>query len=410
VSPEPTGFAVGDRVEARTGPVAHGGHVVARVRPPSEVEPVETRDVVVFVRHALPEERVVIEITEVDKTFLRGDAVEVLEASADRVSPPCPLAHPDGCGGCDFQHVAVPAQRRLKAAVVAEQLRRLAGIEREVVVEAVPVSPDAPDDGLHWRTRMQYVSVPGGGRGLRKHRSHDVVLVDRCLIAAPDARVSTVTTSGGGRPASAATATVVEHVLGRDFKVAEDGFWQVHPRAPQVLVETVLAMLAPQPGERALYLYAGVGLFSAFLADAVGRAGGVVSVEADRRASELAGENLADFPQAAVRAGRVDRVLDQGFGSTRSIDLVVLDPPREGAKRKVVDAIAALRPRAIAYVACDPAALARDLAYFRDAGYELTDLRAFDLFPMTHHVECVALLEKTGSDQTSVEDSSPLRR
>jgi len=157
-------------------------------------------------------------------------------------------------------------------------------------------------------------------------------------------------------------------------------------------VETVLEMLAPRPGERALDLYAGVGLFSVFLADAVGRAGGVVSVESDRRASELAGENLADFPQAAVRAGRVDRVLADGFGSRRSLDLVVLDPPREGAKRKVVDAVAGLAPRGIAYVACDPAALARDLAYFRDGGYELADLRAFDLFPMTHHVECVALL------------------
>jgi tRNA/tmRNA/rRNA uracil-C5-methylase (TrmA/RlmC/RlmD family) len=371
-------FAVGDRVEARTGAIAHGGHVVARVRPEGA-----ERDVVVFVRHALPDEQVVVEITEVSKTFLRGDAVEVLEAAADRVAPPCPLAHPDGCGGCDFQHVAVPAQRRLKADVVAEQLRRLAGIERDVVVEAVPVTADAPDDGLGWRTRMQYVDVPGG-RGLRKHRSHDVVLVDDCLIAAPDARVSTGSTAG---------RLVTERVLGREFRVEADGFWQVHPQAPRVLVETVLELLAPRPGERALDLYAGVGLFSAFLAEAVGRAGGVVSIEGDRRASELAGENLADFPQAAARAGRVDRVLAEGFGSTRSVDVVVLDPPREGAKKKVVEAIAGLAPRAIAYVACDPAALARDIAYFRDAGYLLADLRAFDLFPMTSHVECVALLE-----------------
>lgn len=384
-------FAVGDRVEARTGPIAHGGHVVARIKPPSPVvEPAETRDVVVFVRHALPGERVLVEITEVARTFLRGDAVEVLEASADRVQPPCPLAHADGCGGCDFQHVALPAQRRLKADVVAEQLRRLAGIERDVVVEAVPVAADAPDDGLAWRTRMQYVAAPGGGPGLRKHRSHEVVPVERCLIAAPDARV----TIG---PASGSAGVIVEQVLGRDFRVAADGFWQVHPQAPRVLVETVLELLAPRPGERALDLYAGVGLFSAFLAEAVGRAGGVVAVEGDRRAGELAGENLADFPQAAVRTGRVDRVLAEGFGSRRSlsggaVDLVVLDPPREGAKRTVVEAVAALGPRAVAYVACDPAALARDLAYFRDAGYALADLRAFDLFPMTHHVECVALL------------------
>ena len=383
-------FAVGDRVEARTGPVAHGGHVVARVRP-ADAAP-DDRDVVVFVRHALPGERVVVEITELSKSFLRGDAVEVLEASPDRVPAPCPLAHPDGCGGCDFQHVALPAQRRLKADVVAEQLRRLAGTELDVVVEAV-------EPTLGWRTRMQYVGLPGGGRGLRKHRSHDVVPVQECLIAAPDARVSTGSTTGeGGRAPSSSSEVIVERVLGRDFRVAADGFWQVHPEAPRVLAETVLEMLQPRAGERALDLYAGVGLFSSFLADRVGRAGGVVSVEADRRASELAGENLAEFPQAAVRAGRVDRVLAQGFGSQRGVDLVVLDPPREGAKKKVVDAIAALGPRAIAYVACDPAALARDVAWFRDAGYTLGELRAFDLFPMTHHVECVALLEKTGSD------------
>ncbi|MGY2875147.1 tRNA/tmRNA/rRNA uracil-C5-methylase (TrmA/RlmC/RlmD family) [Marmoricola sp. URHA0025 HA25] len=389
-------FAVGDRVEARTGPIAHGSHVVARIpapvgEPAEEADPVERRDVVVFVRHALPGERVVVEITEVSKSFLRGDAVEVLEASADRVGAPCPLAHPGGCGGCDFQHVALPAQRRLKADVVAEQLRRLAGIDLEPVVEAVET--DGTRDGLRWRTRMQYVALPGGGRGLRKHRSHDVVPVEECLIAAPDARVSTGSATGeGGRPRSSSAEVVVEHVAGRDFRVAADGFWQVHPDAPRVLVEAVLGMLQPRPGERALDLYAGVGLFSAFLAEAVGRAGGVVSVEADRRASELAGENLADFPQAAVRAGRVDRVLSQGFGSQRGIDLVVLDPPREGAKRAVVEAIAGLGPRAVAYVACDPAALARDVAWFRDAGYELGSLRAFDLFPMTHHVECVALL------------------
>jgi tRNA/tmRNA/rRNA uracil-C5-methylase (TrmA/RlmC/RlmD family) len=377
-----TPFPVGSRVEARTGPVAHGGHVVARVRPDGA-----DRDVVVFVRYALPGERVVVEITEVDKTFLRGDAVEVLEASPDRVTPPCSLAHPGGCGGCDFQHVALPAQRRLKAQVVAEQLRRLAGIEREVVVEAVPVSPDASDDGLGWRTRMQYVALPDGGRGLRKHRSHDVVPVDRCLIEAPGARVTTRAVRPDDGP-----RVVVEHVLERGFRVDADGFWQVHPQAPRVLVEAVLDVLAPRPGERALDLYAGVGLFSVFLAQAVGPGGGVVSIEGDRRASELAGENLAEFPQATVRAGRVDRVLATGFGSTRPVDLVVLDPPREGAKRKVVDAIAGLRPRAVAYVACDPAALARDVAYFRDAGYRLGSLRAFDLFPMTHHVECVALL------------------
>lgn len=366
-------FSVGDRVEARIGPVAHGGHMVARV-------PVGDATVVVFVRHALPDELVVVQITDVAKRFFRGDAVQILEASADRVAAPCALARPDGCGGCDFQHVSLPAQRRLKAFVVAEQLRRLAGIDRPVTVEQVAGSAD----GLRWRSRMQYVGLPDGEYGLRKNHSHDVVTVDDCLIAAPGARVVLA-----GQPPS--LETVAEEVLGRTFDVAADGFWQVHPGAPSTLVRTVLEMLAPQPGERAVDLYAGVGLFSAFLADAVGEKGVVLSVEGDRRASDLAKANLREFRHAKTHAGRVDRVLRD---LDTYADVVVLDPPREGARKQVVDAIADLAPRAVAYVACDPAALARDLAYFAERGFTLTDLRAFDLFPMTHHVECVALVER----------------
>lgn len=339
----------------------------------------DTGTVVVFVRHALPDELVVVEITDVAKRFFRGDAVEVLEPSPDRVEAPCSLAHAGGCGGCDFQHVSLPAQRRLKGAVVSEQLQRLAGIERPVTVEQVPGS----NDGLRWRTRMQYVGLPDGSYGLRKNHSHDVVEVDDCLIAAPNARVVLV-----GQPPERESLT--ETVRGRSFDVAADGFWQVHPGAPETLVATVLGMLDPKPGERAIDLYAGVGLFSAFLAEAVGETGSVLSIESDRRASDHAKANLRDLRQAKVRPGRVDRVLTD---LDTFADIVVLDPPREGARKQVVEAVVDLAPRAVAYVACDPAALARDLAYFAERGYNLTDLRSFDLFPMTHHVECVALLE-----------------
>jgi len=352
---------LGEEFEVDVERVAHGGHFVGRIAADDG-----SRSRVLFIRHALPGERVRVSITEVEKSFLRGDAVEILVASPDRVEPPCPLAHPGGCGGCDFQHVSLPAQRELKAAVVAEQLSRLAGIERAVTVEEVPPT-------TRWRTRMQYVDLPGGAKGLRKHRSHTVIEVDDCLIAAPNAREP-------GRE------VVTESVLGHDFAVAADGFWQVHPEAPRVLVQTVLELLNPQPGEHALDLYAGVGLFSAFLAESVGASGSVCAVEGDGRAVESARQNLAQYPHVKVRRSSV---VD---GIEGAVDVVVLDPPRVGAKRAVVDKIAALQPRAIAYVACDPAALARDLAYFAESGYELADLRAFDLFPMTHHVECVALL------------------
>ena len=388
---------VGERYVVRPERIAHGGFVVAR-----------HEGVVVFVRHALPGERVLVEVTEGQEgdRFLRGDAVEVLEPSADRVVPPCPYAGPGLCGGCDFQHVDPAAQRRLKAAVVAEQLRRLAGLDVDVTVEPVP----GDDDGLSWRTRVQWAVAPNGAAGLRRHRSHEVVPVEDCRIAHPelpdvtgeewpDARsVEAIVSSTGERlrlvgtrdGATFADGPLVLHerAAGRDWRVTGSGFWQVHPGAADTLVGAVLAGLDPRPGERALDLYAGVGLFSAALAGRVGPTGHVLAVESDDVAVEDAAANLADLPQVSVLDERVDRALaDAGRA-----DVVVLDPPRTGAKRDVVAAVADASPRAVAYVACDPAALARDVAFFAEHGYELRSLRAFDLFPMTHHVECVAVL------------------
>lgn len=366
----------GVRLELTIGPVAHGGHMVARTH----------EGQVVFVRHALPGERVVAEVTE-EGRFLRADAVEVLEASPHRVAAPCPYAGPGRCGGCDFQHVSLQEQRRLKGLVVREQLQRLAHLERDVVVEEVP-----PD--LRWRSRMRYVDLGEGRRGLRRHRSHEVVEVEDCLIDAHAPRIP----EAGRSPVS--KGPVVEEAVttahgDRTFAVEPDGFWQPHVHAPQVLVEAAMELGAPRAGERVLDLYSGVGLFSAFLAEAVGESGSVVAVEGDRDACTHARDNLARWPHARVVGGSVDRVLHRGVGPA---DLVVLDPPRAGAKRAVVRAIVALAPRAVVYVACDPSALARDLGYFAEHGYRLETLRAFDLFPMTHHVECVALLTRTVSD------------
>lgn len=403
--PTPRGRTlVGERYEVTTGPVAHGGHVVARH---------EGR--VLFVRHALPGERVTVEVTEGEENsrFLRADAVEVHDASPDRVRPPCPWAGPGLCGGCDFQHVAMPAQRDLKAAVVREQLQRLAGLDVDVVVEAVP----GDEEGLGWRTRLQYAVTPEGVPGLRRHRSHDVVPVDRCVIghrdlpAVLDRRwtgveaVEAIVSSSGewlrvvssaGETAYDGDQVLHESAAGRVWEVTGSGFWQVHPGAADALVDAVVTALAPQPGERVVDLYSGVGLFSGPLAERVGATGSVVGIEGDRTAVEDAGRNLTDLPQVSCLVDRVDRALRRGVAGAR-VDLVVLDPPRTGAKRAVVEAVADLAPRAVAYVACDPAALARDVALFAERGYRLAGLRAFDLFPMTSHVECVALLVKSDS-------------
>ncbi|MEV4160134.1 class I SAM-dependent RNA methyltransferase [Nonomuraea dietziae] len=408
-------------VELEVGPVAHGGWCVARH---------EGR--VVFVRHALPGERVVAEITEETTRFLRADAVEILEASPDRVTPPCPYAGPGLCGGCDWQHATLEAQRALKASVVAEQLSRLAGITRDVLVEEVP----GAKDGLGWRTRVQFAATREGVLGFRKHRSHDIQPVEACLIAHPSVEevgvethtwrnsmgVEVIASSGGEHavvispkprssvavPPLEAPASILvnqgkgrseprhgsgmlhEQVGDRVFQVTGSGFWQVHPGAAETLLDAVLSYAAPEPGEWALDLYCGVGLFAAGLAEAVGPSGAVFGVENEAAAVRDARANLRDLPWAQVERGRVEDALDR-FEIERA-DLVVVDPPRSGLGREVVTRIASLEASRVVYVSCDPATLARDLAWFAELGYDLADLRAFDAFPMTHHVECVALL------------------
>ncbi len=377
-------MAVGDLIgPIEIGPIAHGGHFVARH---------EGR--VIFVRHGLPGETVMVRITDDRKSsFWRADVDQVLMASPVRVEPPCTVA--GICGGCDFQHASLEAQRDFKAAVIREQLQRLAGIDRHVIVEPAP----GEIDGLGWRMRMRYF-IERGEAGLRKHHSNEFVPLPRhgCLIAHPlsgdpDAiaaaargcnEVIVATAADGVLRACEKEAddlVLSEHVFDRSFNVWMDGFWQSHKAAPELLTSVVLDMMRPQPNEYILDLYCGVGLFAGALASAGAR---VLGIEADRRAVELARQNV---PEAEFEVGHVDRELRK---VRDPIDGVVLDPPRTGAGKAVVTEIAKRRPRRIIYVACDPAALARDIAFFNTAGYGLGRLRAFDLFPMTHHMECVA--------------------
>jgi tRNA/tmRNA/rRNA uracil-C5-methylase (TrmA/RlmC/RlmD family) len=394
------------------GPVAHGGHCVARH---------EGR--VVFVRHALPGERVVVEVTE-DRhaRFCRADAVEVLEAAPDRVERPCPYSGPGKCGGCDWQHVSHAGQLTLKSDVVREQLSRLAGLDVPVFVEALPGGP------LRWRSRARFAVDRSGEPGLRRHRSHDVVLIEDCPITVEPAAQAVLGSRWPGAGAvdvaidSAGVVTTTRldrrgvpqstRVLrpgvdvpeepagraqrsagGRDWEVEGTGFWQVHPAAADALVGAVAGFAAVRPGETVLDLYAGVGLFGGALAPAVGGDGRVVCVESDAAACAAADANLADLPQAEVWQGDVDAPgLSELLGDLGRPDVVVLDPPRAGAGPDVSRVIAGAAPRAVVYVACDPASLARDVAAFAAAGYRLDALRAFDCFPMTAHVECVALL------------------
>ncbi|MEU1672756.1 TRAM domain-containing protein [Streptomyces roseifaciens] len=432
---------VGEEYEVEVGPVAHGGHCVARTESGR----------VLFVRHTLPGERVIARVTEGEETsrFLRADAVQVLEPSKDRVPAPCPFSGPGKCGGCDWQHAKPGAQRRFKGEVIAEQLKRLAGLTPEDAGWDGTVMP-AEGDKLPagevpaWRTRVQYAIDAEGHAGLRKHRSHDVQVIDHCMIAAPGvselgiekrewpqiASVEAIAASGsadrqviltpkpGGRlpiveldkPVSVLRIgekdKQVHRVHGRPFvreradertyRVGEGGFWQVHPQAADMLVKAVMQGLMPRKGDMALDLYCGVGLFAGALGERIGEKGAVLGIESGKRAVEDARHNLQDLDRVRIEQGKVEQVLPRT--GIKEADIIVLDPPRAGAGKQTVRHLASLGARRIAYVACDPAALARDLNYFAEAGYKPVKLRAFDLFPMTHHVECVAILKPVAKD------------
>jgi tRNA/tmRNA/rRNA uracil-C5-methylase (TrmA/RlmC/RlmD family) len=423
---------LGRSVELDVGQVAHGGHCVAR-----------SEGRVVFVRHALPGERVRAVVTEDGGgSYCRADAVEILVAAPGRVAPPCPYARPGGCGGCDFQHVAPDVQRALKATVVREQLQRLGGLG-DAELDALGLQGDAaaaelPGGPLGWRTRIRFAVDEAGRAGLHPHRSHEVLDIDRCLIAAPgvdelgilgtpwpgasavEGVASTVgdravvvtprqgaervgvpagdfaVLDAGGRGAAKPVrghARVRERAADRTWLVHAGGFWQVHPAAADTLAAAVTELLDPAAGEHVWDLYGGVGLFAGALAPLTGR---VTVVEAGAAAVADARRNLRDLPGVTVHQARVDAWLRRPGPAA---DLVVLDPPRSGAGKEVLRNVLTgagdrrHRPRRVAYVACDPAALARDVRTARSLGWRLTALRVFDLFPMTHHVECVALLE-----------------
>ncbi|WP_245745679.1 class I SAM-dependent RNA methyltransferase [Nocardia altamirensis] len=545
----------GTTFEVRLGPPGHGGFCVGRH---------EGR--VVFVRHGLPDELVLVRVTE-DRggSFCRADAIEILEPSPDRIPATCPVSGPGGAGCCDFSYATPEAQRALKASVVAEQLRRLAGIEREVVVEPITGAGDATGG---WRTRIRLAVDTQGRAGVHGYRSTEVITDLRCpqpvsgaldgvadrlwtpgadLVVAVDgdgvrhiielapaaegdrrgARGAQRVESDGrrsdqrgrdrrgragaggsgdergnrrrpgiksgsewraddapGRPQSpeepggvergrprrpgevggvrrtnhlrrgdagragadrrsdgeqsdrdghdgdrqryaadgspetpqagerrsasarraathaardewviSGTGRAVEYVADRRWEVSATGFWQAHHRAAQCYSDLVAEWSGLRPGGLAWDLYSGAGVFAARLADQVGQTGAVLAVESARSAVADGTAALRDLTWLDQHAQRVERWVAERVGGAAP-DVVVLDPPRAGAGKEVIAALAATGPLRIIHIGCDPAAFARDLGLYQAAGYQLADLRAFDAFPATHHVECIALLDR----------------
>ena len=411
--------AADEGVEVLLTGVAHGGEAVGRL-PDGRAA---------FVGYAIPGERVRIRVVEDRGRWARAELLEVLEASPDRVQPPCPYFGQGACGGCQLQHVAPARQLAWKRQVVEEQLARLGGVVDPPVDDAV-----APPGGWPqgYRTWARF-AVDGEGRlGFRRAGSHDVVPIDRCLLlddatqaardAAGDAWTGAtevlVATGGGaavlgvqpgegslppmpgqGSPvpglavltgAGAAVlrdpGAVVHEVARRRLRVTAGSFFQPGPAGAATLVDLVTKAADVRDGDVVLDLYAGMGLFSGALADA---GGDVVAVERNRSAVRDAEHNLAGAHVDVVRA-RVEQVVRRMARAGERADVVVLDPPRAGAGAEVVRDVAALRPRVVVLVACDVARLARDARTFREAGYGLVRAVPVDQFGHTAAIEVVA--------------------
>jgi tRNA/tmRNA/rRNA uracil-C5-methylase (TrmA/RlmC/RlmD family) len=393
--PKKRAFRVGEKFTTTIEKVAHGGHFIAR-----------HEGAVFFIRHGIPGEQVVVEVTSTGKSFNRGDVLEVIQPSPDRVKAPCNYAHRLGCGGCDFQHIAISRQRELKSDVITEQFARIAKMDLKVAVEEV-------SDPLHWRTRA-ILNIDGSGKaGFFISRSHNSIQIAECLTCVPELKLSEIASrtwqpntkleisankSGdrivAGSEVFEGPKELVEVVGESTFQVSHSSFWQSHKSAPTVLTEAVMQYAELQSGDQVLDLYGGVGLFTAAALSAVGETGRVDLVEASSSAVGDAKNNFENIPNVNIYLGDVAKIMPR-IGSA---DVVILDPPRDGAGALVLQQISALNPERIVYVACDPAALARDCGFANDLGWKLTNVRAFDLFPMTHHIEMVALFTRSAID------------
>jgi tRNA/tmRNA/rRNA uracil-C5-methylase (TrmA/RlmC/RlmD family) len=413
-----------DEVDLDITNVAHGGVFVARH---------EGR--VVFVPDTMPGERIRARITDrKHDSFWRAETLEVIEAAPERQAHVWESASidraPDArAGGAEFGHIRLEHQRELKRQVLTDSLLRMAKLESDVTVE--PVDGESAD-GTGWRTRVRLQVGPDGGFGPFAARTHRVVPVTDLPLASAavgDAVPYGQTFPGAESIDVLATSTGAEHLLvnepsvrrgkrivrpryrpnpirevvgDREFQLDVRGFWQVHRRAAATLTEAVQSAVDEalfDPRAANLDLYGGVGLLAAALGDRFGSTLRITSVESDEHATDHAAENLSEWLGASAVTDRVEKYVTRLASDASAADrsrstaaTVVLDPPRSGAGRAVVDALAAIKPAQIVYVACDPVALARDVALFAGHGYGVRSLRAFDLFPNTHHVEAVATL------------------
>ncbi|MBX9983567.1 MAG: TRAM domain-containing protein [Mycobacterium gordonae] len=385
-----------------TGAPANGGSCIAHH---------EGR--VVFVRYALPGERVRVRVTADRGSYWHAEVVEVLEASTERTDSLCPIAGVDGAGCCDLAFVVPEAARALKAHVVANQLDRLGGHSWTGTAETL-----SGTGSTGWRTRVRLDVGADRYPGFHRYHSEQLVTDLRCGqlpagmlngLAGPDwpagAHVHVVVDDDGERhvlrtvrQGKRTVSKVIEgsyhavqRVGARSWRVPVTAFWQSHRDGARVYSELVADWAQPASGATAWDLYGGAGVFAAVLGAAVGESGRVLTVDTARGASGAARAALADLPQVEVATDSVRRALT---AQDRVADVAVLDPPRTGAGREVIDLMAAAGVPRVVHIGCEAASFARDIGLYRGHGYTVERIRVFDAFPLTHHVECVALLTR----------------
>lgn len=366
---------------------------------------------VVFVRYALPGERVRVRVTAERGSYWHAEAIEVIEPSDDRTESLCPIAGVNGAGCCDLAFAEPEAARALKADVVANQLARLGGYQWRGVAQ--PLS--APTG---WRTRVRLDVGAEGRAGFHRYHSDELVPDLHCgqlpagmtdgLVCTgwpPGAHLHVVVDDDGDRhmvcTARQGRQTATEVIEGnhqgvqrvgrRSWLVPVTAFWQAHRDAARVYSELVSDWAQPSASMTAWDLYGGVGVFAAVLGDGVGERGRVVTVDNSRAASRAARAALADLPQVRVITDSVRRAL---AAQRDAADVAVLDPPRSGAGREVIELLAAAEVPRLVHIGCEAASFARDIGLYRNHGYVVDEIRLFDSFPLTHHVECVALLTR----------------
>jgi tRNA/tmRNA/rRNA uracil-C5-methylase (TrmA/RlmC/RlmD family) len=368
---------------------------------------------VVFVRYALPGELVRVRVTADRGSYWHAETIEVIEPSADRIASLCPIAGVDGAGCCDLAFVEPAAGRALKAEVVSNQLARLGNYQWSDAV--APVSTAGPTG---WRTRIRLDVGADGRAGFHRYHSDELVVDLNCgqlpagmidgltdVAWPPGAHLHVVIDDDGQRHVARtvrhgrrnSTDLVegsyegVQRAGRHSWQVPVTAFWQAHRDAARTYSDLVGDWARPDPGMTAWDLYGGAGVFAAVLGDAVGESGQVVSVDSSRAATRSARATLADLPQVKVVTDSVRRALTAQRGGA---DVAVLDPPRGGAGREVIDLLAAAEVPKIVHIGCEAAAFARDIGLYQRHGYAVDKISVFDSFPLTHHIECVALLSR----------------